>query len=203
MHDRAFCPSWEALQEITCCLARFKSAFLRHHVVLGADANASLIGFEVGNAAVPLTKARPCADAERAGALYEFMLSFGLRADNTWSEWDCVTGEGSPGEGAVLGGAQNPSFLPFSWVFLVDPLAVLCHLVDPRRPAEGLVGGCRQLCGAAPSRPPICRVGTRVGNDTSCRRVKIKLHTQTQHRQGHADGTGSQKGDLHENTVGP
>ena len=63
--------------------------------MLGADANTSLNGFEdgrfVGDAAVPLTKARSCADAERAVALYELMLSFGLRADNTWSDWDCVT----------------------------------------------------------------------------------------------------------------
>ena len=85
----------ETLQEITCCVERFKSAFPRHHVVLGADANASLNGFEdgrfVGDATVPLKKARSCAEAERAGALYEFMLNFGLRADNTWSEWDCVT----------------------------------------------------------------------------------------------------------------
>ena len=80
----------ETLQEITCCLERFKSAFPLHHVVLGADANASLNGFEdgrfAGNATVPLAKARSCADAERAGALYEVMLSFGLRADNTWSD---------------------------------------------------------------------------------------------------------------------
>ena len=73
----------------------FKSAFPRHNVVLGADCNVSLNGFEdgrfVGDATVPLTKARSCADAERASALYEFMLNFGLRADNTWSEWDCVT----------------------------------------------------------------------------------------------------------------
>ena len=34
---------------------------------------------------------RSCADAERATALHEFMLNVGLRADNTWSEWDCVT----------------------------------------------------------------------------------------------------------------
>ena len=85
----------ETLQEIKCCFERFKSAFPRHHVVLGADANVSLNGFEdgrfVGDAAVPLTNARSCADAERAGALCEFMLSFGLRADSTWSEWDCVT----------------------------------------------------------------------------------------------------------------
>ena len=64
-------------------------------MVLGADANVSLNGFGdgcfVGDATVPLTKARSCADAERAGALHEFMLSFGLRADNTWSDWDCVT----------------------------------------------------------------------------------------------------------------
>ena len=45
----------------------------------------------VGDATVPLTKARSCEDAERAGALYEFILSFGLRADNTWSDLDCVT----------------------------------------------------------------------------------------------------------------
>ena len=32
-----------------------------------------------------------CADTERASALDEFMVNFGLRADNTWSEWDCVT----------------------------------------------------------------------------------------------------------------
>ena len=55
----------------------------------------SLNGFEdgrfVGDATVPLTKARSCADAERASALHEFMLNFGFRADNTWSEWDCVT----------------------------------------------------------------------------------------------------------------
>ena len=85
----------ETLREITCCLERFKSAFPRHHVELGADCNVSLNGLEdgrfVGGAAVPLTKARSCADAERAGALYEFMLTFGLRADNTWSTWDCVT----------------------------------------------------------------------------------------------------------------
>ena len=85
----------ETLQEITCCLERFKSAFLRHHVVLGADCNVSLNGFEdgrfVGDATVPLTKVRSSADAERASALCEFMLNFGLRADNTWSEWDCVT----------------------------------------------------------------------------------------------------------------
>ena len=52
-------------------------------------------GFEdgrfVGDATVPLTKARSCADVDRANALYEFMLNFGLRADNTWFEWDCVT----------------------------------------------------------------------------------------------------------------
>ena len=69
--------------------------FPRHHVVLGADLNVNLNGFEdgrfVGDATVPLTKARSCADGERASALYEFMLNFGLRADNTWSEWDCVT----------------------------------------------------------------------------------------------------------------
>ena len=69
--------------------------FTRHHVVLGADANTSLSGFEdgrfVGDVTVPLTKARSCADFERAGALNEFMLSFGLRADNSWSDWDCVT----------------------------------------------------------------------------------------------------------------
>ena len=85
----------ETLQEITSCLERFKSAFPRHHVVLGTDCNVSLNGFEdgrfVGGATVPLTKVRSCADAERASALYEFMLNFGLRADNTWSEWDCVT----------------------------------------------------------------------------------------------------------------
>ena len=79
----------ETLQEITCCLERFKSAFPRHHVVLGADCNVSLNGFVnfrfVGDATVPLTKVRSCADAERASALYEFMLNFGLRADNTWS----------------------------------------------------------------------------------------------------------------------
>ena len=79
----------ETLQEITSCLERYKSAFPRHHVVLGADCNASLNGFEdgrfVGDATVPLTKVRSCADAERASALYEFMLNFGLRADNTWS----------------------------------------------------------------------------------------------------------------------
>ena len=43
-------------------------------------ANVSLNGFEdgrfVGDATVPLTKARSCADAERAGALYEFMLKW-------------------------------------------------------------------------------------------------------------------------------
>ena len=69
--------------------------FLGTNVVLGADCNVSLNGFEdgrfVGDAAVPLTKVRSCADAERASALYEFMLNSGLRADNTWSEWDCVT----------------------------------------------------------------------------------------------------------------
>ena len=78
--------SRETLQEITYCLNRF---------VLGANANISLNGFEggrfVGDATVPLTKARSCADTERAGAFYEFMLSFGLRADNTWIDWDCVT----------------------------------------------------------------------------------------------------------------
>ena len=78
----------ETVQEITSCLERFKSAFPRHHVVLGADCNVSLNGFEdgrfVGDATVPLTKVRSCADAERASALYEFMLNFGLRADNTW-----------------------------------------------------------------------------------------------------------------------
>ena len=48
----------ETLQEITCCLERFKSAFPRHHVVLGADSNTSLSGFEDGgDATVPLTKA--------------------------------------------------------------------------------------------------------------------------------------------------
>ena len=31
----------ETLQEITCCLERFKSAFPRHHVVLGAYCNVS------------------------------------------------------------------------------------------------------------------------------------------------------------------
>ena len=85
----------ETLQEITCRLERFKSAFPRHNVVLGADCNVSLNAFEdgrfVGDATVPLTKVRSCADAERASALYEFTLNFGLRADNTWSEWDCVT----------------------------------------------------------------------------------------------------------------
>ena len=73
--------SKETLQEITCCLERFKSACPRHHVVLGADANVSLNGFGdgrfVGDATVPVTKARSCADAERAGAFCEFMLSFG------------------------------------------------------------------------------------------------------------------------------
>ena len=77
----------ETLHEITCCLEHFKSAFPRHHVVLGADCNVSLNGFEdgrfVGDATVPLTKGRMCADADRASALYEFMLNFGLRADNT------------------------------------------------------------------------------------------------------------------------
>ena len=85
----------ETLQEITCCLERFKSASLRHHVVLGDDCNVGLNGFEdgrfVGDATVLLTKVRSCADAERASALYEFMLNFGLRADKTWSEWDYVT----------------------------------------------------------------------------------------------------------------
>ena len=85
----------ETLQEITCCLDRFKSAFPRHHVLLGANANISLNGFEdgrfVGDATVLLTKARSCADGERAGALYELMLSFGLRADNSWTDWNCVT----------------------------------------------------------------------------------------------------------------
>ena len=80
---------------MTCCLERFKFAFPRHNVVLGADCNVSLNGFEdgrfVGDATVPLTKGRPCADAERASALSEFMLNFGLRTDNTWSERDCVT----------------------------------------------------------------------------------------------------------------
>ena len=38
-----------------------------------------------------MTKGRSCADAERASALYEFMLNLGFRADNTWTEWDCVT----------------------------------------------------------------------------------------------------------------
>ena len=84
----------ETLQEITCCLDHFKAAFPRHHVVLGADANISLNGFEdgrfVGDATVPLTKARACADTGRAGPCYEFMLSFGLRADNTWTDWDWV-----------------------------------------------------------------------------------------------------------------
>ena len=51
-------------------------------MVLGADANVSLNGFEVGrfagDATVLLTKARSCAHAERAGALYEFMLSLGF-----------------------------------------------------------------------------------------------------------------------------
>ena len=95
MHDRALCPFGETLQEITSCLERFKSAFPSHHVVLGADCNVSLKGFEdgrfVGDATVLLTKVRSCADAERASPLCEFMLNFGLRADNTWSEWDCVT----------------------------------------------------------------------------------------------------------------
>ena len=85
----------ETLREVTCCHARFKSAFPRHHVVLGADCNVSLNVFEdgrsVGDATVPLTKARSCADAERASALYEFMRNFWLRTDNTWSERDCVT----------------------------------------------------------------------------------------------------------------
>ena len=85
----------ETLQEISCCHNRFKAVFPRHHVVLGADANISLNGFGdgrfVGDATVPLTKARSCADTERAGAFHEFMLSFGLRADNTWTDWDCVT----------------------------------------------------------------------------------------------------------------
>ena len=52
----------ETLQEITCGLERFKSAFPRHHVVLGADCNVSLNGFEdgrfVGDATSPLTKVR-------------------------------------------------------------------------------------------------------------------------------------------------
>ena len=56
----------------SCCLERCKSAFPRHLVVLGADCNVRLHGFEdgrfVGNATVPLTKARSCADAERASA---------------------------------------------------------------------------------------------------------------------------------------
>ena len=38
----------ETLQEVTCCLERFKSAFPRRHVVLGADCNVSLNGFEGG-----------------------------------------------------------------------------------------------------------------------------------------------------------
>ena len=50
----------ETLQEITCCLERFKSVFPRHHVVLVADCNVSLNGFEdgrfVGDATVPLRK---------------------------------------------------------------------------------------------------------------------------------------------------
>ena len=81
----------ETLQKITCCLERFKSAFPQHHVVLGADANTSLNGFEDGRFVGDATKARSCADSGTADAIYEFMLSSGLRADNTFSDWDCVT----------------------------------------------------------------------------------------------------------------
>ena len=84
----------ETLQEITCCLERFKSAFPRHHVVLGADCNVSLNGFEnfrfVGDATVPLTKVRSCADAERASALYEIHVEF-RASRGQHVEWDCVT----------------------------------------------------------------------------------------------------------------
>ena len=52
----------EMLQEITCCLERFKSAFPRHNVVLGADCIVSLNGFEdgrfVGDATVPLAESQ-------------------------------------------------------------------------------------------------------------------------------------------------
>ena len=75
-----------------------QDCFSPQHVVLGIDANISLNGFKddrfVGGAIVPLTKVRSCADAERAGAFYQFMLNFGLRADNSWTDWDCVTGVG-------------------------------------------------------------------------------------------------------------
>ena len=56
-------------------------------------ATSVLNGFEdgrfVGDATVPLTKARSCADAERAGALYEFVLSLGLRADKSLNWITC------------------------------------------------------------------------------------------------------------------
>ena len=78
MHDRALCPIGGTLQKITCRLERFKSTFLQHHVVLGADCNVSLDGFEnarfVGDATVTLTKARSCADAEKNGC--ELLLGF-------------------------------------------------------------------------------------------------------------------------------
>ena len=86
MHDRAFCPIGKRSKRSRVALNVSSLLFPRHHVVLGADFNVNLNGFEdgrfVGDATVPLTKARSCADAERASALYEFMLNFGLRADN-------------------------------------------------------------------------------------------------------------------------
>ena len=48
MHEQSVMSKRETLQEITCCLERFKSAFPRHNVVLGADCNVSLNGFEDG-----------------------------------------------------------------------------------------------------------------------------------------------------------
>ena len=84
----------ETLQEITCCLNHVEAIFPRHHAVLGADAKISLNGFEdgrfVGDATVPKRKPDHVLTA-RERAFYEFMLSFGLRADNTWTDWDCVT----------------------------------------------------------------------------------------------------------------
>ena len=80
MHDRAFCHTGRRSKRSRVASTVLKASFPRHHVVLGADANVSLNGFEdgrfAGDVTVPLTKARSCADAERAGALYEFMAEF-------------------------------------------------------------------------------------------------------------------------------
>ena len=62
MHDRALCPVGKRSKRSRVALERFKSAFPRHNVVLGADCNVSLNGFEdgrfVGDATVPLTKGK-------------------------------------------------------------------------------------------------------------------------------------------------